>query len=1036
MMMFRSVTARPLATSLAVLSMMSITQAELPLPVSEIRREEPVDFAKEIAPLLKQNCLACHHAKESEGGLNLETHESILAGGDNGPSVVAADVATSLLMTRATGAEEPLMPPEDNSVGAKPFTPEQLGLLKLWIEQGAKGGEAMAAEAIQWQTIPESIRTVYAMDISADGRMVASGRGNRTVIFDLHTKSEVGRLIDPSLAQASHGDVTDLDLIQSIAFSPDGDRIATGGYRTVKIWRQTYRSIPADETSWSSAAGLLAVNADQSAVAMVNAIGDVEVRKAADHGLLQTFVSEIDPITGLAWSGDRVFSCDQRGRVTCWDTTSGKKVAEMVSPRPLSELVATDGVDVVAALNDQGKVVLWRLTPGKEGAHVLEPVELEAAKAIVDANALRLTSKPTPMLIVASESAGVLLINLSDGKLVRKIDHGSAVESLDITADGSQLATGGRDGKARTWSVADGKALATFQGAPDGRLRLAHATVDAERQKAAVTQLTAMTAELEKTVTKEAEALKKVTEERDKAVAAVAAEEKKRVDAVAKLATAETAIAKAKTDTDQANQLLAQSQQSLAGTKGQSEKLAADLKTRSDLLAKANAAAAAAQQQIDAASQALAAAKAEAEKIAEEVKASQAAISKVNEEATKAQQAIATANKTIADAKKRSDDSTKQLDAQKKAVTAAEASKKTKDADLAKRTQAFDTATLAHRRSVDAVPAHKSVIDIETSRQNLLDQKLERIRQRAADRDRAVMGVVFAADGQTLATAHAGGQARVYRTVDGLPLSAHQRDSMDELAGVVFVGPTLCAYGKSSAPSSWAQQPQWILERTIGSVDDSPISDRVTALDFRPDGRTIAVGSGPPSRSGEVLIFSVADGQLVRDFGDVHSDTVLGLRFSPDGRLLASSAADKTVCLLDIANGKVIRSLEGHTHHVLSLAWQDDGKTIASASADQNVKVWNVESGEQKRTISGFPKEITAITFVQRSNQVVSSCADGQVRLHDTGNGKSLRSFNAAGDFLFALSVTPDGKTLVAAGQSGTIRVWSVADGKLIHEWK
>jgi WD40 repeat protein len=183
------------------------------------------------------------------------------------------------------------------------------------------------------------------------------------------------------------------------------------------------------------------------------------------------------------------------------------------------------------------------------------------------------------------------------------------------------------------------------------------------------------------------------------------------------------------------------------------------------------------------------------------------------------------------------------------------------------------------------------------------------------------------------------------------------------------------------------------------------------------------------------MIFSVDSGEVVRDFGDVHSDTVLGIKFSPDGRSLASCGADKTVRLLDIAGGQEIRSLEGHTHHVLSLAWQDDGRTIASASADQNVKIWDVESGEQRRTIGGFPKEITAIAFVERTNQVVTACADGQLRLHDSGTGKAIRGFNAEGDFLFALDVSRDGKRLIAGGQSGTVRVWSVEDGKLIHQW-
>ena len=57
---------------------------DLPLAVAEMQRSEPVDFAKEIMPILKRNCLACHHEKEAEGGLVLESSESIHKGGDSG----------------------------------------------------------------------------------------------------------------------------------------------------------------------------------------------------------------------------------------------------------------------------------------------------------------------------------------------------------------------------------------------------------------------------------------------------------------------------------------------------------------------------------------------------------------------------------------------------------------------------------------------------------------------------------------------------------------------------------------------------------------------------------------------------------------------------------------------------------------------------------------------------------------------------------------------------------------------------------------
>lgn len=1016
-----------IATTLASLLVSPLCFAiDLPIPVSAVKRDAPVDFAKEIMPLLKRNCVACHHEKESEGGLNLESHSSLMKGGDTGETVTAKDAAASLLLTRATGAEEPLMPPEDNSVGAKPLTPEELGLIKLWIEQGASGSDSMEARVIEFQPIPESIRTIYAMDISPDGRLVATGRGNRVGVFDLSTKQQLGSLVDPTLSSSGQGEVADVDLIQSIAFAPDGQTIATGGFRSVKIWAKGSAERSLAQSPLAGASGLVSATEDRSLFALVNAIGDIELR-GNDNSLKQTIAVGSDPVCGLAVTNDALCYCDSQGRVVVHRVADGSELATLDVQSPLVDLVTTGDARFIAVRTADRKVLTLRLDAAKPS---LAAATLEALKAVADATAITATAKPTPTLAVASESQGVLLIDATSGKLLRKVNHGSPVDAVAFANDGSKLATGGRDGKTKTWNVADAKPLVTLEGQPRTRVLLARAQSDADRQKSAVDRLNKQTESLEKTLTAETEALKKVTEERDKAVEALAAEEKKRNDAAAKVTGTEAAIAKAKSDSAAANTMLDSANKTLASANATSDKLKAEVKPLADQLAKAKEAAEKAKQQVEAANKAMQQAQAEVDKFAKEVATREMQIAKAAESAAKAKAEMDAANKAIAAAKAATDKSTKQLEADKKALTAADEAKKKSETNVAKRKQAFDTATLAHNRAEQAIPDHKTRIAAETRRHTSLETRLSNLKQQFTS---APVTAVTFDSGSQLATADGDGNVTLYRN-DGLPIESFE--STGAITRVLFNSDQVTAIGSARQPQSWTLNAPWQLVRSIGSPNDSLISDRVTALDFRPDGLAIAVGSGPPSRSGEVQIFSTMTGQLVRDFGAVHSDTVLGIKFSPDGRRLASSAADKTVRLLDITTGKASRSLEGHTHHVLSLAWQDDGQTIASASADQNIKVWNIATGEQRRTIGGFPKEITAIRFVTKTNQVLTSCADGYVRLHDTGNGKSLRSFNSSGDFLFALSLTPDGKTLVAGGQSGVVRVWNVADGKLLHEWK
>ena len=76
------------------------------ISIAELQRDTPVDFEKEILPILRKNCVACHSASDAESDLVLESPQSILKGGDSGPAAAAGEGADSLLLGRATGRVE------------------------------------------------------------------------------------------------------------------------------------------------------------------------------------------------------------------------------------------------------------------------------------------------------------------------------------------------------------------------------------------------------------------------------------------------------------------------------------------------------------------------------------------------------------------------------------------------------------------------------------------------------------------------------------------------------------------------------------------------------------------------------------------------------------------------------------------------------------------------------------------------------------------------------------------------------------------
>jgi WD40 repeat protein len=184
-------------------------------------------------------------------------------------------------------------------------------------------------------------------------------------------------------------------------------------------------------------------------------------------------------------------------------------------------------------------------------------------------------------------------------------------------------------------------------------------------------------------------------------------------------------------------------------------------------------------------------------------------------------------------------------------------------------------------------------------------------------------------------------------------------------------------------------------------------ADRVNAVRFSPDGKTLATGGGELSRSGDVIALRCRHRQGHADLEGKHTDTVLCLDFSPDGKRLATGAADKIARVTDIASGKQVNLFEGHTHHVTSVAFRSDGRVLATAGAEGTVvDSWDMIIGERKKKIEGWTKEVTSVQFIGATNQIVTAAGDNRVRIV-TDDGAEVRAMANLPDYMqAAVSVT------------------------------
>ena len=204
-----------------------------------------------------------------------------------------------------------------------------------------------------------------------------------------------------------------------------------------------------------------------------------------------------------------------------------------------------------------------------------------------------------------------------------------------------------------------------------------------------------------------------------------------------------------------------------------------------------------------------------------------------------------------------------------------------------------------------------------------------------------------------------------------------------------------------------------------------------------PDGKLLAAGGGEPSRSGEVKVWDVSTGTLARALPEsLHSDTVFGLAFSPDGKSLASAGADKFVKVTNVADGKEIRSLEGHAGHVMGVDWSEDGKKLVSGGSDNVVKLWDFESGDQIRTFLAAGKQVTAVRWGRGTGNgvIVGASGDKLVRFWNPNDGTISRVFNGPDDYVYTVAISKDRARVAAGGADGVLFLWNGETGQLVRK--
>jgi hypothetical protein len=102
--------------------------------------KQQVDFAKDIKPLFEKSCLKCHSGEKPKSKYRLESREAAIKGGESGEAAIIPGKSEKSPMIHyvSDSVEDMEMPPTEKRDKYPALTKDQIGLLRAWIDQGAK----------------------------------------------------------------------------------------------------------------------------------------------------------------------------------------------------------------------------------------------------------------------------------------------------------------------------------------------------------------------------------------------------------------------------------------------------------------------------------------------------------------------------------------------------------------------------------------------------------------------------------------------------------------------------------------------------------------------------------------------------------------------------------------------------------------------------------------------------------------------------------------------------------------------------------
>ena len=446
----------------------------------DARAAEPLSFINDVAPILKENCFACHDAKKRAGKYDMTTFEKLRAGGAGGEQLAPGKPDDSDFYNLIVTDEQRRMPPRDKGEAVPKAKAE---VVARWIREGAKLDAGLDPKAdlvrelrVRWVPPPPPNAypfpaVVNALAFTPDGKSLVAGGHHELTVWDAST----GKLTKRIRTRAERA--------YALTFLPDGTLAVAGGrpgqegdvrlYNLAAPAATTLDGVPVLDGVAGKAMAKQLLDADDSVLCLALskdgkflAAGGcdriVRVWETATGKLAQTIENHADWVLGVAFTADgkHLLTAGRDKTAKVWDLAAKESVLTFPEHQAIvyGVVAKADGSLGVSVGADKS-LRSWK--PTGEGKQV----------KIVGGHSddvFKIVAHPT-LAVAFTASADKTVRSWDVEKLAPLKTFGGLsdfVYAVAVSPDGALVAGGTYDGEVRVWKTADATLVRAFAASP------------------------------------------------------------------------------------------------------------------------------------------------------------------------------------------------------------------------------------------------------------------------------------------------------------------------------------------------------------------------------------------------------------------------------------------------------------------------------------------------------------------------------------------------------------------------------------------